>query len=157
MANSYVQVPQDSNGKKIDTAEITIGLNVVERQRIVLADNVDSAGVTAILNTDPASNSYGLVTRQIPSSAPNSDVTSVSASITSVTLLIANTDRKGATFYNDSTSALYLKLGDTASSTSFTLKMAPHSYFEMPLPCYTGVIDGIWVSVDGAVSVTEFT
>lgn len=157
MSNSYVQVPQDSNGKKIDTAEITIGPNIVERQRIVLADNANSDGVAAITNAEPTTSDYGVVTRTIPQTAPNSTVSSVASSNTSVTLLALNLNRKGATFYNDSTSALYLKLGATASDTSFTLKMAPHSFFEMPLPCYTGVIDGVWISVDGAVSVTEFT
>lgn len=157
MADGFVRVPQDSNGKRIDTSEIVVGLNTVERQRIILADPTDPSGISAVVNSDPSPNEYGIVTRTIPPIAQTSSVSSVPSSDTSVTLLAANSNRKGATFYNDSTSALYLKMGSTASDVSFTLKMAPHSYFEMPLPCYTGIIDGIWVSVDGAVSVTELT
>jgi hypothetical protein len=157
MADGFVRVPQDSNGKRIDTSEIVVGANTVERQRIILADATDPSGLAPITNSNPNTSDYGVVTRTIPTSASTSSVTSVGASVTSVTLLASNSNRKGATFYNDSTSYLYLKLGATASNVSFTLKMAPNSYFEMPLPVYTGIIDGIWISVNGAVSVTEFT
>lgn len=82
---------------------------------------------------------------------------SVADSATSVTLLSSNSNRKGATFYNDSTATLYLKCGSTASSTSFTVVMAARSYYELPFK-YTGVIDGIWSSAAGGyVRITEFT
>jgi hypothetical protein len=35
MADGLVQVPADSTGKKIDTSELTVGANTVERQRMV--------------------------------------------------------------------------------------------------------------------------
>lgn len=38
MANNFVQVPPDSTGKKVDTAEVVIAGQTVERQRIVVAD-----------------------------------------------------------------------------------------------------------------------
>jgi len=38
MTDNYVQVPPNSSGLKIDTSEITVGGNTVERQRIVIAD-----------------------------------------------------------------------------------------------------------------------
>jgi hypothetical protein len=85
-----------------------------------------------------------------------SAITSVAASITTVTLLALNTLRKGATFYNDSSSFLYLKLGATASTTSFTVKIAPSGYYEVP-SSYTGVIDGIWVSAVGSARITQLT
>jgi hypothetical protein len=34
VADSYIEAPPDSTGKKIDTDELTIGANIVERQRI---------------------------------------------------------------------------------------------------------------------------
>ncbi len=156
MANSYVQVPQDSNGKKIDTSEITVGSNIVERQRIVISDSTNSNGVSNVINTQPSSTDYGIVTRVVPNTVSTSSVISVAASTSSVTLLTSNSNRKSATIYNDSTGTLYLKLGAVASNTSFTIKMAAYSYFELPLPCYTGVIDGIWTNTNGAASVTEF-
>lgn len=51
MSDGYVVVPPDSTGKKIDTSELTKpDTTVVERQRVVLADDTDPnrrAGVTA--------------------------------------------------------------------------------------------------------------
>jgi hypothetical protein len=86
-----------------------------------------------------------------------SGVTSVSASVTSVTVLASNANRIGAAFYNDSSFALYLKFGSTASVTSFTKKLEGGEFFAMPHPAYTGVVDGIWDGATGAVRVTELT
>jgi len=82
--------------------------------------------------------------------------TNIASSITNVTLLSANTARLGATIFNDSTSNLGLKLGATASATSFTVKMQPDSYFEVPFGYY-GIIDGIWNSAVGSARITELT
>lgn len=80
--------------------------------------------------------------------------TSVAASASSVTVIASNANRLGATVYNDSTVDLYLKLGATASTTSFTVKMAAASYYEVPFG-YTGIIDGIWASATGNARITE--
>jgi len=85
-----------------------------------------------------------------------SAVTSVPSSATSVTILASNSNRKGATVYNNSTRRLYIKLGATASTTSFSVLLFANSYWEVPA-FYTGVIDGIWDSVNGAALVTEVT
>lgn len=86
-----------------------------------------------------------------------STVTSVAASVTSVPLLTPRTTRAQALFYNDSTATLYLKVGATASTSSFTVKIAPGGYYELPAAggVYTGAIDGIWDAAAGAVLVTE--
>lgn len=81
---------------------------------------------------------------------------SVSGSATSVTLLASNTARLGATITNDSTAILYVKFGATASTTSYTVKMQPDQYFEVPFG-YRGIIDGIWASAAGAARITELT
>src|SRR4051794_37817934 len=67
MADGFVQVQPDSTGKQVDTSELTVGLNTVERQRIVLADGTNAAGLGAVQNTAPAGTEYGIVTRPIPS------------------------------------------------------------------------------------------
>jgi hypothetical protein len=85
-----------------------------------------------------------------------SSVTSVAASVTSVTILALNANRRGATVYNDSNARLYLKLGATASTTSFTVLVFPNSYYELPA-YYTGVVDGIWASASGNARVTQIT
>ena len=82
-------------------------------------------------------------------------VTSVNSSASSVMLLSANVGRQGAGIFNDSTAALYVKLGATASTTSFTAKIAAGAYFEVPYG-YVGRIDGIWESANGAARVTEY-
>lgn len=84
-----------------------------------------------------------------------STVTNVAASVTVVDLLSLNLNRLGAQILNDSTSVLYVKLGSAASATSYTLAMAPGSYYELPSPAYTGLITGIWVSANGNARVTE--
>ncbi len=83
-------------------------------------------------------------------------ITSVPGSITSVTVLASNSNRKGAAVYNDSNARLYLKLGATASTTSFTVLVFPNSYYELPA-MYTGIVDGIWASASGNARVTEIT
>jgi hypothetical protein len=104
--------------------------------------------VTTITNTVP--------TAEIASTT--STVTSVASSATNVTLLSSNSSRKNAMFYNDSTQILYLKLGTTASSTSYTVQLVAGAYFELPIgKIYTGEIDGIWASANGNCRITELT
>ena len=85
-------------------------------------------------------------------------LSNVASSATSVTVLAANTSRKGACIFNDSTAVLYLKFGATASTSSYTVQIAASGYFELPLPnVYTGIMDGIWASANGNARVTELT
>lgn len=88
--------------------------------------------------------------------AATSAVSRVNDSASSVTLAAANTDRRALTIFNDSDEILYVKLGATASTTDFTVKVQPDGYYELPQPAYTGVVDGIWASdSSGAAQVTE--
>lgn len=90
--------------------------------------------------------------------AAASAVTAVAASVTTVPLLAANTDRRGASIYNDSASAsLYIKLGATASTISFTVKLRPGGLYELPPPVWRGAIDGIWSAAVGSARITELT
>jgi len=82
---------------------------------------------------------------------------SVGQSATSVNLLPENTSRLGVTIHNDSTSNLFIILGSVASLTSFTVRLVPNAYYELPF-VYTGNIDGIWAAGGtGAARITEFT
>lgn len=80
--------------------------------------------------------------------------TSVAGSASSVSILAANASRKGATIANDSTAILYLKLGTTASTTSYSAKMQPDDYYELPYG-YIGAVDGIWSAAAGNARITE--
>lgn len=112
------------------------------------AIKVDGSAVT-----QPVS---GTVTAN-PSRPSTPSQSSVNDSASSVTLLSANANRLGATIFNDSAVELYLKLGATASTTSFTCKMLAGAYYEVPFG-YTGIIDGIWASDGaGAARITELS
>jgi len=86
-----------------------------------------------------------------------STTTSVNDSAANQTLLAANTARAGATIQNDSTEILYLKLGATATTSDYTVKMVAGAYYEVPFG-YTGQIDGIWAAnAAGAARIDELT
>lgn len=89
------------------------------------------------------------------SGSSTSSVTSVNDTASSTQLLAANPSRKEVIFSNDSTSTLYVKLGATASTTSYTAKLSTDDTF---ITQFTGRIDGIWSSdASGAVRITELT
>lgn len=99
---------------------------------------------------------YGQVA-VVPGVSGTDTVTGVASSATSVTVLAANTSRKGATFYNASTATLYLQFGATASIASggYVIAIAPNGYYELPAPVRQGIITGIWSAANGYVNVTE--
>lgn len=85
-------------------------------------------------------------------------LTQVNASITSVSLLAANANRKGAYFYNNSSNNLYLAYGATAATSAFTVKIGPSVLFEMPTsPVWQGAVSGIWDGTNGNVQITELS
>lgn len=96
------------------------------------------------------SNSTGLIKATTPAQ------TSVSVLITSTEILAANSNRIGMTIYNESGAICFIKLGSTASLTSYTAQIAIGGYFELPY-YYTGVISGITVAITSILRVTEFT
>jgi len=121
-------------------AKITDGTNVAA---------VKPSG-TAAQHSDPA-----LVVIERP--ANTAVITSITASVTSVTALAANTNRLGATFVNNSASTAYLAFAATATNAAFTYRMGPNSTLELPRPTYNGVISIIWTTAVGALLCTEIT
>lgn len=94
-----------------------------------------------------------------PSSQPAStsstaNPTSVAAIVTTVVLLAANSSRKGGTIWNNSSANLFIELGATASATTFTARVDPGGYYEIPFS-YTGTIAGIWSAANGNALVRE--
>ena len=127
---------------------------------IVEVDNdgfqiLDSSGNDIGSMLDGAS--YRLLVEALIKRSATSAVTNVAGSTSNVTLLASNANRLGASVYNDSNKDLYLKLGTTASSTSYTTVVPRNALYEVPFG-YTGIIDGLWESgVSGAARVTENT
>ena len=91
------------------------------------------------------------------SSVGTSVVTKVASSATNVTLKVSNSLRLQLFIFNDSTNILYVKFGQTASLSDYTLKILAGGFYELPYPVYTGRVDGIWDSVNGNAYITEMT
>lgn len=128
-----------------------------------------AAGLVAQLDdTSPTSiteNQFGNVRMSadrsllVTNRATTATVTTVASSASSVSLLASNLSRKGATITNDSSAVMYIKLGATASTSSYTVTLAgagaaPFSYYEVPFG-YVGAIDAIWASATGNARITE--
>jgi hypothetical protein len=110
--------------------------------------SIDSAGTATLLGS---SNTAASVV-----GPANAASTSVASAATSTVLIAANASRKGAALFNESTSALYLKLGSSASVTSYTVQVVANGYYEVPFG-YTGVITGIWATANGNARITELS
>lgn len=132
------------------------------------AQATSGAGVAAaaVMGYDPNSSTYTrlqaesgiLVTR--PQGLTSTTPANVAGATSSQTLAASNTSRRGLTVYNDTTgtNALYVLMGSPAATTSFTVKLGPGGYWEMPtfnMAIYTGAVTGIWDSAAGNARVTE--
>lgn len=91
-----------------------------------------------------------------PQSFVDSTVSVFTASVINTTFLSLDKTRHGATFMNDdgSSANVFLKLGAGASTGSYTTKLKPGSYYEVPFT-YAGRIDGVWDGGPGTLLVTE--
>ncbi len=88
----------------------------------------------------------------------STSITSVTAAATSTSILASNASRRMAILVNDSDKIAYVKLGTTASSTSYSYRLTPLQTLELTIPVYTGAIDAIWESSPtGAMRVTEIS
>jgi hypothetical protein len=107
----------------------------------------------AVSLVDTSGNSY-LANTPTPASSTQA---SVASSATDVTILAANTERKGCTIYNESIGTLYVLLSTgTSSTTRYSLQIAPNSALILKVGDYSGVIKGLWSAANGFARVTEF-
>lgn len=143
--------------REVANATNSTGTGIVATGVIAQLDDTSPTAITEnqFGNVRMASDRSLLVT----SRATTPTVTSVASSATSTSLLAANNARKGAIITNDSSAVLYIKLGATASTSSYTVTLAgaasaPFSTYEVPFG-YVGAIDGIWASATGNARVTE--
>lgn len=119
------------------------------------------------LKTDISGALYVTTSGSIPVTVTNAAPSQISttpsntiftSSLVNATFLASNSSRLGAMFTNDDGSggSVYLKFGSTASTGSYTVKIKPGSYYEVPFS-YVGRIDGIWDSSPGSLFITELT
>ncbi|MFZ5667960.1 MAG: hypothetical protein ACOY4K_00550 [Pseudomonadota bacterium] len=114
-------------------------------------------GLAGVVPTDEDGVPLSLATSADLAGASTATQSNVSGAASSTSLLAANTARKGATIWNDSSAILYVLLGTgTASATVCTVKLIADAYYEVPAG-YTGAIKGIWASATGAARITELT
>lgn len=88
-------------------------------------------------------------------SVATATLSNVAGSASNVTLVAANTARKGLIIFNDSTATLYVKFGATASTSSFTVLLRPNGLYEMTGVIYQGIVDGIFSAANGNARITE--
>ncbi len=79
MADTFIQLPADGAGKKIDTR--TEAVNSEHREVHVVGDPSDNEGVAKVVNVDPSSTDWGLVVRDVNTSTIAANTASLSTGI----------------------------------------------------------------------------
>ncbi len=83
--------------------------------------------------------------------------TSVSSSASSVTILASNSNRKGFSISNISTSKLYLSFTSPATTTNCFIEVPAGAFLLLDQQLIvTNAIYGIWSSANGTAQVTEY-
>lgn len=105
---------------------------------------------------DTAASGGGAASASVPTAA-NAAQSNVGQNVASVSLIAANTSRKGLSIFNDTTANLYISFSGAASTANFKVKVAAGGYYEMaPEVIFTGQIFGIWDAAGaGNARVTE--
>ena len=118
-------------------------------------DTALTVGQTTMANSLPVT----LASDQTPQVTSSKSLTNVSAAASDTSLLAANANRKGATFFNDGTAIMYLSLGSgAASTTSYTVQVPADGYWELPpQPLWIGAVHAIWSAANGTVRITELS
>jgi hypothetical protein len=93
-------------------------------------------------------------TREVGYATTN--VTAANGSTTNFTFFAANPQRTRVAFFKEGASVCYIKLGATASTTSYTVQLGSNGYYETP-DGYTGRVDIIFSAATGVVRATEIT
>lgn len=85
-------------------------------------------------------------------------VSSANASTTNFAFLADNPARKGAAFFKEGGNTVYVKLGATATATSYTVRLTNNGYYELPED-YTGRVDILFSNntAGNILYVTEIT
>jgi hypothetical protein len=156
-----------AGGPLFDVESLTVSATTVLRDRNQVVGTA-ADDIAVVTDSTPGASDHGLVVRAAGTAttkelrAATSAVTQVGDSASTGTLLALNANRLGASIYNESSAILRVKLGATASASSFTVALAGNGsgvggYYEVPAG-YTGVIDGIWASdAGGNALVTELS
>ena len=91
MADALIQVPPDSTGKKVDTEELTVSGQTVERQRVQVAGtaDVDIAPVSA-------TNGLAVDVKALPNEGQQAMASSISVAVASDQSVLSVDDNAGS-------------------------------------------------------------
>jgi hypothetical protein len=108
---------------------------------VVIASDQSAVPVSGTVTV--ANITTGTVEIQVAASVA---LTNVTQGVVSTQIVASNANRRRLLVQNTSTTgSLFLKYGTTADTTSsFSVKIPPQSYWEMPEPPYVSQMDGIW-------------
>ena len=162
MADGIVGLQPDSTGKKVDTTEITVGTNLVERQRVHLAGTAAAALVEPI-NVAPAGTEYAVPTRNIPSGTQAVNIASgaipsnvtVTGSLTASDAVVVAPTGDGALLSGASTAGSIVAIAVPSGFESWTLliknRVSGAIYTEASTNSTNGT-DGDWTALKGATA-----
>lgn len=164
MSDSRVRINPDSqttDGKQIDTEQVTVASEVVHRQRVQIT-GVAAAEKMGVANAHPADGDYGAVVRPIPRSSTAGTPSGVTVSTSAVSIKSSNTARRAIVITNNGVGNLYLghTSGVTSSGSNMGLLIPPGgAYTDSGDGIYTGDIYGIYSQTSSSqnVSVSERT
>lgn len=121
-----------------EIVNIWISMQVLESW-VSTGQAVTASSAPVVLSTEQEAILSGISTLlEVPDTSTNTAIALTLA--TSVTVLASNASRKGATFYNNSAEDVFIKFGTSASPTSFTIKLIPDDFWNIPQPVYTGIV-----------------
>lgn len=115
----------------------------------------DTEGVKAKIRDFSGSGEHAQITQQ--DWAASLTRAEVASATSSTTLAVAGsaTLRRGLRVYNNSSAALYVKEGADCTNTDFDFIIGAGEEWVMDGPIWTGIVTGVWASVNGNAKVTE--
>lgn len=93
----------------------------------------------------------------IEETVDNASVIANDITTTAGTVVNANVNRKGLTFFNNSTQTVYLGTTSSVSTTSYAIALGVGDYYESPAPIYTGVWYAVVASGSTAINIQEYS
>jgi hypothetical protein len=115
MSETFVQVAPNSSGEKVAVSQLSNGVDSVDIQHIVIADDTTYAARAKVQNAEPASADYGLSVRRVCSGA--SIYQAVAAASTNASNIKASAGRiTGWSMYNNASYPVFVKFHNTAST-----------------------------------------
>lgn len=147
----------DNTQLNVGTLGDTLGtddIGGIKYQRIKLIFGPDGTNRGDVEEANPLPVEIATTSAQFPTVA---SVQSIAGSVTALTLFATTSSRVGVCIWNDSASRLYAKIGQGASTTLFSFKIAPYGYWEMPPNGWGGAISGVWEVATGSAYCSQWS